>query len=404
MPLSLQEAAPKPVPDDQNAALLYQEVFKVQFPPWKPPVVEGQMAGRPHEERGLFGSYLKQPTPELEKQVRALLARPQAQKALQTLREASHKPFCVFPVNWEDGAGALFPHLSKFKTASQMLTAQALLSACDGRLQEALDWCQVSLRMSEHAASEPTLIAQLVAIAIQAITFNAVKHILYERRLEPGVANDFQEYLSRIDLRKTFTDGMIGERAMGIETIEGFRRGVYGREELPTTPTYNSSIAWPLWKLDELTYIDYMSRVVEAQRLPYARGVAEIESANKECEDLPFYQVFAKMLIPVFSRAIHKRAQATANIGLCRVVLALKAYKYERGAYPDSLDQLQQTLDWELPEDPFSGTEFIYQRHGEGFILYSIGQDLEDDGGMPERDEQGKWRGDESDIVWQCRR
>ena len=206
----------------------------------------------------------------------------------------------------------------------------------------------------------------------------------------------------RIDFKKTFTTAMIGERALGIESIEAIRRGTYGRAELPIPRAYGTSVAGPLWKLDELTYIDYMGRVAEAQRLPYSNAVAEIESANKELKALPFYRgVMAKILIPVFARVVNKRAQATVNIGLCRVVLALKAYKYERDAYPQNLGQLQQTLDWQLPEDPFSGKGFVYQRESEGFKLYSIGQDLEDDGGLPERDEQGKWR-DDADIVWEC--
>ena len=387
MPLSLQEAAPKAVPEAQNAAVLYQEVFG-EFLPGEGR--EGRRIGGTTEpELRKLGDYRKAADPALKGEVCTILSRPEVKRDLQIIRQASTRPYSVFPVNWEDGAGALFPHFNRFRLASQMLSTQALLVASEGRVGEALDWCEVSLRMSEHVAAEPTLIAQLVAIAIQAITFDAVEQILCEQQLEPGVANDFQEYLSRIDLRKTFTDGMIGERALGLGQLETML-------QKPRT--------WPLWKLEKLTYIRYMSRVVEAHRLPYCDAVDEIESANRELKALPFYQgILAKILIPVFARAVHKRGQAEANIALCRVVLALKAYKYERGAYPDSLEKLKETLDWELPEDPFSGKEFIYQREGEGFILYSISQDLEDDGGMPERDEQGKWRGDESDIVWQCR-
>ena len=91
-----------------------------------------------------------------------------------------------------------------------------------------------------------------------------------------------------------------------------------------------------------------------------------------------------------------------ANIELCRIVLALKAYKYERGEYPESLEKLQERLDWQVPEDPFSGKDYIYAREEDGFTLYSIGLNMMDDGGLPDRDEHGKWRGDDADIVWVC--
>ena len=94
-----------------------------------------------------------------------------------------------------------------------------------------------------------------------------------------------------------------------------------------------------------------------------------------------------------------------AKIGLCRIALALKAYKYEHGAYPETLDQLERTLDWELPEDPFSGEDFVYQRQAEGFKLYSIGQDLKDSGGQPRDESRPYYDPDRDfDIVWECSR
>ena len=162
---------------------------------------------------------------------------------------------------------------------------------------------------------------------------------------------------------------------------------------------------WPLWKLDELTYIDYFAKVIEASKLPYLDALPQLEAAAEDLQKLPFYQgILTKILAPVFSRRIYTRGQAEANIALCRVVLALKAYKYERSAYPGSLAQLQETLDWELPEDPFSGKDFVYQRQEGGFILYSLGPDLEDDGGVPPEQPPQNLSWDDADIVWACRR
>ncbi len=379
MPLTLAEAAPKDVPDEQNAAVLYQQVFGEFFPGVQREARRiGAMTG---DEQGVIRQYIKTNDAALQGQAREILSRPAVKRDLEIIRRASQRPHCVFPVNWEDGVGALLPHLPPLRDAVRVLAAQALISAEAGRLDEALDWCCVSLRMSEHVAAEPTLIAQLLAIAVQGTTLDVVERLISEQQLEPGVANDFADYLSRIDLRKAFTKGMIGERALGIQSFHS-----------------------PLWKLDELTYIDYMSRLVAAHRLPYSNAVAEIESANKELNALPFYQgILAKMLVPVFARVVDKRAEATANIGLCRAVLALKAYKYDHGAYPETLDQLEETLDWQLPEDPFSGKDFVYQRQAEGFKLYSIGQDLKDSGGEPRDESRPYYDPDRDfDIVWQC--
>jgi len=56
---------------------------------------------------------------------------------------------------------------------------------------------------------------------------------------------------------------------------------------------------------------------------------------------------------------------------------------------------LRSRLGWKLPQDPFSGKDFVYKRQGKGFLLYSIGENLKDDGGLAAPEEAP------ADIVWQ---
>ena len=384
MPLTMAEAAPKDVPDAQNAAVLYQEVFGARWPPAEYSTGR-EIGGLSRDEEEVLAGYREAPTAELARRAGNLLSRPQVQDDLRILRRASQRPHCVFPINWQDGAGALFPHLAKFRGASRIIAAHALILAKDGHLEEALDWCQVALRMSEHAASEPTIIAQLVCTAMQTISFDAVKQIVSAVEISPATATKLERYLRQIDLYETFTTGMVGERTL---LLQEFAR-------IPKNP---------IFKLDQLTYLRYMGKQIELAGLPYYESRAGHEALEADMAKLPLYQApLTKILCPVFSRAAQKRGHAVANIGLCRVVLALKAYKYERGAYPGSLAQLQQTLDWQLPEDPFNGQDFVYERRGEGFKLYSVGADLKDSGGQPRDETRPSYKPDgDFDIVWEC--
>jgi hypothetical protein len=72
-----------------------------------------------------------------------------------------------------------------------------------------------------------------------------------------------------------------------------------------------------------------------------------------------------------------------AQLDLARVALLLKAYRAEHGSYPESLSALAKSDGKPLPGDPFSGKSFIYRKDGAGFVLYSWGEDLKDDGGAP---------------------
>ncbi len=70
---------------------------------------------------------------------------------------------------------------------------------------------------------------------------------------------------------------------------------------------------------------------------------------------------------------------------LLQTEVALYRYKAEHHAYPDQLAALVPTYLPAVPADPFGGKPLRYQQKsgGSGFLLYSIGNNLIDDGGTP---------------------
>ncbi len=76
----------------------------------------------------------------------------------------------------------------------------------------------------------------------------------------------------------------------------------------------------------------------------------------------------------------------TLDEALCRrrmaiLVAALRRRKAVVGEYPQHLESLADRWISEIPADPFSAEGFIYRKIDEGFLLYSIGRNLEDNGG-----------------------
>jgi len=49
--------------------------------------------------------------------------------------------------------------------------------------------------------------------------------------------------------------------------------------------------------------------------------------------------------------------------------------------YPATLSEMTPNDPDLIPQDPFDGQPLRYHRQGSGYILYSIGPDLKDDGG-----------------------
>lgn len=84
--------------------------------------------------------------------------------------------------------------------------------------------------------------------------------------------------------------------------------------------------------------------------------------------------------------------------------LAIIRFKQSTGNYPESLDDLVVAGYLKhLPMDPWSDKPLVYKKTDGNFILYSVGLNLEDDGGQVYRDEKGKpqlWNDKFGDAVF----
>ena len=75
----------------------------------------------------------------------------------------------------------------------------------------------------------------------------------------------------------------------------------------------------------------------------------------------------------------HDRCLARGDVVL--VATALAVYKAEKRRYPANLDALRPAYLKAIPTDRFTGKPLIYSRTRRGYVLYSVGENLKDDGG-----------------------
>jgi hypothetical protein len=84
---------------------------------------------------------------------------------------------------------------------------------------------------------------------------------------------------------------------------------------------------------------------------------------------------FLEEILPraIFTHAMNKMAG---------IACALELYRRKHGQYPEQLEELIPEFFMALPNDPSGGKSFRYRRdENEGYLLYSIGTDEQDDGG-----------------------
>ncbi len=89
----------------------------------------------------------------------------------------------------------------------------------------------------------------------------------------------------------------------------------------------------------------------------------------------------AELALDQTAEVRHKRV--VAQMRLLTIELALRCYQAEQGHAPTGLKQLVSNYLQRVPMDPFSGRPIIYRPRGTTWLLYSVGEDGADDGGIP---------------------
>jgi len=96
------------------------------------------------------------------------------------------------------------------------------------------------------------------------------------------------------------------------------------------------------------------------------------------------------MLVPALSAAKGRYVSMIAQARVTRAGLAALQHVQKKDACPADLDALETGA----LVDPFTGKALVYRTTATGFIVYSVGENLSDDGGTTSREKRS------GDIVW----
>jgi hypothetical protein len=326
-------------------------------------------------------------------------------------------PRCDFGIDWRKGHDVEFPQYSKLRKCARLLVFESLVLRDVGKMSEAAERAVTVFHVA-RAADDPILIGQLVRYGITSTGWDALKLVLHDAEVQANVCRRLAADIAQIDLAPSLVQALKGERALGrglfaelgstrdpFEALERTQRGEEmespgaGAQDRPARggrPRYHAR--WWL-ACDELEYLERMEVAIREASRPYREALAAVEGLDHvPVRYVPPPALVTAMLALLVDRAFASRDGAIARLAMAEIALSLKAYKGKRGEYPESLQDLEAFVGQELPMDPFSGEAFVYRREGAGFLLYSLGVNLEDDGGAAP--EEGAWG--EGDIVMRC--
>lgn len=382
-PVSIQELQVSKIPDAQNGVAVYRRVFEAM-----------SRLGKARDDE-FFGSLVTHRGPNADPQLwsEARRASERYRGVIPLVERAAAMPRCRF---WSaDRTGLLDTgsYRTDLRRLNRLLLADALLEAKDGRTDRAMRLVGLSLRVCESLREEPMLMSYLVRVDMLHSACGTLRDVAEGNQSRDRLRSLYGA-LSQVELRPGLILALEGETANGIafynrtrprpSPVKGFLMRTIDvlRQRQPA--------------VDELYYLRVMNAGIDAAQIPYR----DPRRRDVAMPGRPWGVMSADVVIPVFGDAWRKCDECGAEIAGSQVLLALKEYKGKVGTYPSSLGECRSRLGLRLPDDPFTGREFVYRPQESGFLLYSFGPDLKDDGGTPPRSTHAPASG--FDIVWKA--
>lgn len=309
---------------------------------------------------------------------------------------------CYFPLILEDDKAGLLlvamPHTLALRSGPKTLRIRAMLQLGEGNRQAAWEDIRTALVLSKHMAEQPSLIASLVAIAMQEHALLGLAAILHHGGYTPEELHQIEIEFDRLAPLKPMAEEFDGaERLTMLSVIQSLVAEEFSREQLKQGRfpglDWNVPFAWFNDDFNRLVAVAEMPagdqrnqklRELEAaieQRNVAAKRtggwIASVVSSRARGELMAAH--LSDLLRPALPAALQAEQRNHMRVQVVHTAIALAQYRAEQGAYPASLHELAPTFLNEIPTDTFGDGPVQYQRIEEGYVLYSVGPNGQDD-------------------------
>ncbi len=346
-------------PESDNAAPYYEKAIELYV--------------KSEYSRALRGSWPK----ELPAKQHAMLKKwvQDNNRALEQIQLGSKKTYCWFKLSGQTlhqpEHKNEMPNLSTKRELAFALRTRAMLSAEDSNINGAIDDIETLFTFGAHVAEGPKpLIEKLVGIAIKSLSIKVSFDLLDKKMVNAGMMKSLEDGFKQLVAGYSEPFDIRGEK-------------FYLQEQIETDSKYRFFKPYLKGTLD---YYDLMASKTAWQLHNETQSVTEKN---------PLIETAGSSIPGVIELESRIRADEQALI----TTLALLRYNADKGAYPANFpDIVSAGYLKELPIDPFSNKPFVYKQTRDNFILYSFGEDYDDDGGLPSKWGSGEEGGDQ--VFW----
>jgi hypothetical protein len=391
-------------PDAANSALVVRAAAKLLPKPWPDwsSVEKGMDPDRAAELRQeLDNGFEGSPPPQLLDEGQLAPIRGELRRVAPAVKEAlrlAEMPHGRYVVGWSPFFFASpTPHIDDIGLLRRLLGYEVMLRAKDRDFDGALNACHALLNVGRSLGDEPMLSSQLQRVAC---SMQAVQHL--ERALAQGQPSDralagLQQALAEEAEETLLLYGLRGERIASDTVMRMLVNGpgpsfkamqaMLGDAARGQTAAFDDTrlvMAFGSMPQQHASILHLMNEIVEAAKLPPVQQQERLRQFDAEFKVHP-PPALARLLVPSVLKIGEACGRYCAQLRCAAAALAMERYRQAQGRWPDKLDALAPKYLVEVPDDPFDGKPLRLRRFAEGIVVYSVGPDAVDDGGVIDR-------------------
>lgn len=385
--MNFKQLIPPPVPDKLNAAPFYEEAYKI---------VE-RLEDR-YKKEWDYMPYdgmirLEEMTTQHKKTISKVMKDPEFVKTYTLIEKAVNMSYCRFDINYDEGFEMDMPHFSKLRRLARVIADHTYILGWEGKYEQAWKSAIAGFCLSDSLKDEPFVISKLVYIAIDLIAVRSFKHLINNYGDKFSVSN-YHTLIKIIDQKNRYLmkHGLEGDLALSVRESKKFKSPIKrGLPFLIIDPILKEDLAFYILATTDLIQMtDKPFYLIKEKLYDWKKlYTCDFEIKHSLKDRFILFKHLLSSLLFNDERILEIQARYNARLDTFKLAIALQIYRKKWGNYPDNLSSLCPEIISELPLDPFTGKDYIYCKKGNGFIVYSVGFNQKDDGGI-ENCKQGK--------------
>ena len=238
------------------------------------------------------------------------------------------------------------------------------------------------------------------SLAVQAGRVNAVvpavatlERLLARGQLPGPVLTNLQKLMEDESTHPLALICLRGDRAAREKLMDRVRAGTSGVSSLFDSPTGSPPgflYSWRMLRENQAELLERNTELVELARLPAEQqGPAFRRFFDDHSQHwnqsgwvdrvftFPFHNAFQESLVTGMWQSRHR-----ANLNLAILAVASERFRLDHGRWPESPAELVPSYLSSIPHDPHSGGPLRWKRAGKDLLIYSVGVNGVDDGGV----------------------